>query len=282
MSERPQRTRVRIGPREVEVALFKTSGSMPQAQHDTRRVDEHGELIEEGRPSAAAALPGATGGQREHRAAASRPTRLTKAPAEYRHGVTVDGDFIDLTELLDAIDERNKLDAAEINSTVPNRTLPRLRIRDAYYVAPAEPDALPFLSHLWVGLHKTDSAALMRWSKRTNQALGALVPARSGGRADGAPILIVLELEWAAAMRPAPAQAWLDVTTVSEAGADAVTEAMRALRRTPEVWDELRDERNAQRAEALDAARRGEKWTPPESTEDETAELGEAILAAVR
>lgn len=285
MSEaKPQRTSVRIGQRMVEVALFKTSGSMPEAQHETRRVDPDGELVDPKAEAPAAVLTtdeplGPVRGR------PAPPRRLTKQPAQYRHGVSRDGDFIDLTELLDAIDERNKLESAEIVKTVPNNTLPRLRIRGSYFVAPAEPDASPFLAHLWLGLRRTNSAAVLRWSKRTNQALGALVATYDGSHASGAPILVLLELEWQAAMRSAPPQAHLTdaAAEVSESGAEAVTEAMRELRSGPEVWAEMQDQRNAQRAELLDAARRGEKWALPEPEPDEASEhLGDAILAAVR
>lgn len=276
MSEaKPQRTSVKIGQQMVEVALFKTSGDMPEAQHETRRVDEDGKVIT---PAPGANSPDSPLGPQRGRSVPA--SRLTREPARYRHGVTRDGEFIDLTDLLAEVDKANKLGAAEINATVPSRTLPRLRLRGSYFVAPAEPDASPFLAHLWLGLRRTHSAAVIRWSKRTNQALGALVPTYDGPH----PILVLLELEWKQAMRDAPAQAFLGdaVAQVSESGADAVTEAMRELRRPPEIWDELRDERNAQRAELLDSARRGEKWALPVPEEDAAEHLGDAILAAVR
>jgi hypothetical protein len=283
MSERAQRTRVKIGDAEVEVALFKTSGEMPEARHETRRVDEHGELVEGGK-KAPADVPDTVAPSQSTVTAPRAPRRLTKQPAQYRHGVTVNDEFIDMTELLAKIDEANKLDAAEVNATVPNGTLPRLRIRDSYYVAPAEPDATDFLAHLWVGLRGTASAAVLRWSKRTNQALGALVALRNDGSVNGQPILVLLELEWQEAMRPAPAQAFLGdaVAEVTSSSATAVVEAMRELRRKPEIWDEMRDERNAQRAAALDAVRNGQKWTAPEPEKNVTVQLGDAILAAVR
>lgn len=277
---------MRIGDATAGVALHKVSGDAPRARHETRKVAEDGSLEPvRGRSRGSSGgsddypespLSTTMSGGETHHVAFSPP--VIAQPA-YRHGVTrEDGTWADLTEELAAIDERCRLDAAEIVWTVPARTIPKMQVRQAHYVVPDDDGAHAFLAHVWLGLRKTDSAALLRWTKRTNQALGALVALHPLG--DDGPALVLYELEWAAAMRRAPRRARLDVTVVPEDGARAAVTAMRALRKSPDVWGAIRDERNSQRIELLDAARAGTKWTPPPQEPPQAWPLGDAILAA--
>lgn len=179
-----------------------------------------------------------------------------------RHGVTNEaGEFVDLTEELAAIDERCILDGMEVAATVRQNAIPAHRVRDAHFVAPAGEGAPKVLALLWAGLRERRAAAMVRWTKRTNQALGALV---ARGTAED-PYLVLLELEWTRNLRPLPARARLGVgmAATSDQERRAAARLVAAYAEKPAILETLRDERAAQRAELLEAARAGEAWTAP-------------------
>lgn len=276
MAERGQNTQIIVGAASADVVLLKTSTKPIEAQHETRRMTE----------------PIATPNPRVDRHPEGDPTAIeptnpygevteASVSASVQRGVTgPDGEWINLTEELKEIDERTKISGLTIDCTIPLSHLPKTWVRNSYFIAPTTPEASLFLGHLWCGLMPTMSAALVRFTKRTGQYLGAII---ARGHESGSPTLVLMELEWAANMRAVPERARLDVMDVSEAGRQSARDAMVALRKTATVVQELRDERAAQRAELLYAARAGNQWKAPEPTKSEAADiLGDALIAAVR
>lgn len=287
MAERGQNTQIIVGAASADVVLLKTSMKPIEAQHETRRVtvgtavsndaaptvnvgrngvhpesdptaiepdNPHGEVLEEARPVSASMV---------------------------QRGVTgPDGEWVDLTDELREIDERTKISGLTIDCTIPLSHLPKTWVRNSYFIAPTTPEASLFLGHLWCGLMPTMSAALVRFTKRTGQYFGAIIPR---GHEPGSPTLVLMELEWAANMRAVPERARLDVADVSDAGRQSARDAMVALRKSATVVHELRDERAAQRSELLYAARAGNQWKAPEPTRPEAVDvLADALIAAVR
>ena len=189
-----------------------------------------------------------------------------------------DGEWVDLTATLKTIDERCILDGMPIAATVAATAVPSMRVRDAHYVAPASEGAPKVLALVWMALRETRKAALVRWTKKTNQALGALVA--RGGEND--PHLVLLELEWKQNMKPVPKRALLKMAMPTLTG-DNVAAAVRfveAYHETPAIFDALRDERAGLRADVLAAARAGEPVAVPEVVEREGADDELAALFA--
>jgi hypothetical protein len=273
--EQGQRTTIKWGGIEVEASLVKNSAKPKEAAHETRRVGG------EGADAVVAVEPMGNGAQAE------APKRVAPKPdprGEVRRGVTgPDGEFVDLTDALSFIDERTILDGMEVVATVPQSQIPAVRVRDARYITPAADGAGRVLGLIWSGLRERHSAALVRWTKRTNQALGAIV-ARGGGSEPR--YLILLEVEWSANMRAPGARADLDgpVEASSQEERKMAAHLVQAYKRQPEVLLELRDERTEQRADLLEAAREGKAWVPPveEEQPEEAESLADALAAAAQ
>lgn len=173
---------------------------------------------------------------------------------EARRGVTLeDGTFVDLTDELAAIDERTRIDGLEVLFTVDGRSVPRFRVRDAHYVEPAGVGSGAVLAHVAVGLREHDLAAVVRWTKRTHQALGVVTPLGRGAQV----ALALLEVEFSENLRPASPAAVLPIADVSPEGAARAGELMDALRRPASALGLVADERIAQRRMLLAAARAG-------------------------
>lgn len=198
-----------------------------------------------------------------------------------QQGVTTEaGEWVDLTGELKAIDERCILDGMEVAAAVARNAVPSERIRDAHFLAPAGPGAPKVLALLWSALRRTNRAQLVRWTKKTNQALGAIV---ARGAADGDPHLVLLELEWKANMKAVPRRASLAaaLAATGEAELAAAEDYVMALHRNPSVFDDLRDERAGQRADLLEASRVGASWTAP-AVDEQAQDAAQGLAAALK
>jgi non-homologous end joining protein Ku len=282
MAERGQRTTLLLGGVEAEVSLLKLSGKPRDAQYETRRKSDPG-AVAEAEPEAERPRVDALSGVREaaHEHAASLAEVLPpapRAPEVMRGAVGPDGEFVDLTDQLAEIDERTVLDGMEVVATVDQAEVPSVRVRDAHYVAPAGEGAPKVLAILWTALRDRRSAALVRWTKRTNQALGAIV-ARGRGKSAH---LVLLELEWQANMRPAAGRADLSaaVAATSEREQNAARALVAALRQPPGIFTALVDERAQQRAELLEAVRSGVDWEPEEAEVVEHPSLRDVLATS--
>lgn len=294
------RKKLRVGTAVAEVQLEKTSGKPREAQHDVRWMVDgawEDELVQttsavkavaDVRRSMSDDVFGATTAEVESAHGGSWPHEAedhtaTAPEREARHGAWRNGgeraEFVDLTDKLARVDEVSLIDGVQIVATVDRAQVPRMRVRDSYYVVPAGEGAVALLEHLFIGLVDTGTVAVVRWTKSTNQALGVLVPMTlRGDRA-----LVVLELEWQAAMRDLPSGAILFPWRVPQSGREAAAQAMGALRRKTDVFGELEDERQARRQALLTAARSGVDLpdVEPEEIEQGDDPLAQA-LAAVR
>jgi non-homologous end joining protein Ku len=199
------------------------------------------------------------------RVAESEPQTYTPPATDVQQGVhNAVGEWVDLTAMLAEVDERTKVDGMEVVATIPQQSVPRERVRDAKYVASADPETAKVLALLWHGLRHTGRAAVVRYTKRTAQTLGIIVA--RGSRAHSGGHLLLLEVEWAQNMRPVPTKASGPVgRDVDEREVMAAVDLVEAFAAPTAAMDDLRDERLAKRAELLEAAREGRlaDYTPP-------------------
>lgn len=271
-----QHTRIVVGAASVDVALHMTSGSPSTVKHDTLRIEQ--EVTEkhiEADPHAVE--PGDPFGEEVSDSPLPKP--LARPTTKVLQGVQLESGFVDLTERLRQIDEDTHLNGITVEATVPRESVPWERARGSYYIAPTSPEAAHFLAHVWHGLRPTGLAALARFTKRTGHYLGAIIAYPENGRH----LLMLIELEWQANMKPTPETCFLDVGAVPESGSEKAIEAMVALRQERSAFADMRDERAGQRAELLTAVREGKKWTAPKPQENPVAEdFGDALLDAVR
>jgi hypothetical protein len=210
-------------------------------------------------------------------------TAATYVPPETRveQGVHLEtGEWVDLTDRLDEVDDRTRVDGLEVVRTIPASSYASERVRDAHYLAGVEPESYKVLALLWRALREERMAAEVRWTKRTAQANGIVVArGELGNRANPAHLLL-LELEWAANVRKPAPRVFGPVR--ADVAADEVAAAVELVRSfaAPAPRAELRDERLAKRAELLTLAKAGKlaEYVPP--VEPMPADVGgEAELA---
>jgi hypothetical protein len=213
--------------------------------------------------------------------AAERDAAAGHVPAvrQARGVYTNAGEFIDLTQLLADIDEHVKLDGLTVAKSIDSTVIPRDRVRGSFYIEPAGKKAEAALSTrvrdlLWTVLSEDRRALVVRWTKRTNQALGIVVASRSHGA------LELLEVEWGPNMRRPSARA--RVTPGFKATENELAAARDFLKRTAAptaAIDEIADERRVLQAQAVELAKtKGELLTLPERHSDDEA-LAAALTA---
>jgi non-homologous end joining protein Ku len=194
------------------------------------------------------------------------------------------GEFVDLTARLAEIDARTRVEGMEVLATIASSSVPRTRVRDAHWIglAPGSSSGAKVLAILWRALRQEDAAAVVRWTKRTKQAVGIIVAI---GRLGQGAALCLLELEWAANLRaPGPrACAPLDVE-VSDREMAAAVRLVDAIGKPASFVDGLHDERAVKRAELLGAARDGtlDRYTPPAEPVERVAgvDVADALVRA--
>ena len=176
---------------------------------------------------------------------------------------TDDGTWVDLTDRLQEVDERTRVDGMEVVATIASTAVPRERVREAYFVAGVEPTEFKVLALLWHALRSENRVAAVRWTKRTAQALGVVVARGELGKDAH---LVVLELEWSGNMRtPNPRVVGPIKRPLSDDEVASAVELVQAFEAGPSAMNDLRDERLAKRAELLTAAREGTltEYVPP-------------------
>lgn len=295
MAERASQTTTLVfGGVSVDVALMKVSRKPAEAKHDTRRMigdltaDEYrarmrayfggGEQMEADAladalltPAAAARVKAAadpfgdgTAAPMNTGAAVARGPEPASPSERVEQGVYLDdGSFVDLTDRLAEIDRRTRIEGMEVLATIASSTVPRSRVRDSYYVglaaAKANPAHARVLALLWYGLRSAGAAAVVRWTKKTNQALGIITA--TGSLDHGTAALTLLECEWAQNIVPPGPRATAAIRLVGELDereCESVQALVNALHQAPAALEYLRDERSAARSELLLAARAGE------------------------
>lgn len=297
MASRGVKQTLRIGSTDVPVALINLAAKPREAQYETRRVEvdaPEAEAVEaitvpvaEKVGTATAAAPAGeqvevdlgdplgAEPEPEPRSGGFQPLEAEDdADAEPPPAVTIErgvtgpgGKWIDCTDQLEQIDQDTKLSAMEVDFTVATNFIPRERVTGAHYLAPAGENAPDVLVALWVALKEEQRAAVVRFTKRTNQALAAIIPR---GR-EGQRHLVLLELAWPEEVRGLETRCNLSTLLDEVDTGSPIIEAARdfvvALSEGPSAFDDVHDERMRQRAELLEAAREGREWAPPVDAE---------------
>lgn len=198
----------------------------------------------------------------------------TPPPTTVQQGIhRDDGTWVDLTDRFEEVDRLTKLEGMHVVATIATNTVPRERVRDAFYVTGTDPDTFKVLALLWRGLRMTHRAAVVRWTKKTAQACGIIVargalplPSGAAPRGEESAHLVLLEVEWAQNMRGIPRKAGGPIMReVEDDEVAAAVDLVQAFAAGPSALNDLADERLAKRAELLERAKAGtlEDYEPP-------------------
>ena len=181
--------------------------------------------------------------------------------------------FHDLTEHLQAVDMLTRLDEMRIEGFINRYKVPQLRVQGSYWLGPADGSGA-VLRLLWTAMADEYRGAVVRWTKRTKQALGVIIPDRHG--------LVVLELAWAGVMRePRPEVQAMTDRDVPAAHRRLAIELLEAMEVDEGILDVFEDERSRLRRELHEAAMRGEDppVPKPEPVDVPSGSLAEALRA---
>lgn len=208
----------------------------------------------------------------------------TVEPHELRKGVRLEGgEFIDCTDQLAAIVERTKLDRMDVVATVDSTTIRRREVIGAYYIGAQDEKAPPVLRLLFEALAQERRAAVVKFTTRSRQQLGVIVPDTRTGT------LMLMSLVFHEDYRDAPAKAKvIQNAQVTEAQVDVMRQIVKSLNDTPDVFDTLRDDAIALREELRARALAGEMSAevveplPEPATAEELDEVLSGALANVR
>lgn len=205
-------------------------------------------------------------------------------PEKPRKGIRKeDGAFVDLTDQIEEITERATLEEMQVVSFIDARHVPRERIVGSYYLAGGLGGSWPaskVLAVLMRAMRQSQKVAVVRFSKRKGQTLGALTTRRDGA-------LLLLELAFSAQVRE-PNGKCLAHTQVEPAQGDVIgavrlVEAMAGKR---ESLDGIRDSRVVMEQELITRAEAGElddyELAPDTEVAEETGQLGILLAEAVK
>lgn len=200
------------------------------------------------------------------------------AEEDVRRGMrTTVGEFIDLTDQLDAIDKVTKLEEMRITGFVRRERVPRIQIIGSYYLAATGPGAPKVLSLLHDAMHAEQRVAVVKWTKRTAQSLGVIIPTHEG-------LLVVLELEWHENCRMPGPRALAHVGTAHTAEEmEAACELLREMGESPDLICEQRDDRLRLRQELVKRTLEGKLGgfsVPEPPTAPEEADLAAQLRAS--
>lgn len=174
------------------------------------------------------------------------------------------GAFIDLTENLARIEAETQLEAMEVAAFIRVEQVPRERVTGSYYLATSDGNGAKVLRLVYEAMRETKRVAVVKWTRRTRQALGVIVPHRSGA-------LMVLEIAWDSQWRdPGPRCLALQEVEVSPAEVAAAAALINALADSRHALDELEDDAVALRRDLVKAALEGhpKTWSMPSAPND--------------
>lgn len=197
---------------------------------------------------------------------------------DVRRGVRTEGGFVDLTEQLAAIDAATKLDRMEVVGFVDVGRVDRKRITGSYYVGSGGEGSPKVLRLLYEAMRDERRSAIVRWTKRSRQALGILV---ADGRTKA---LVALQVAWAAEVRAPNERVKIPrEVEVTLAEAEAAGALVRAMDARIEDLDSMEDDAIVLRRELHADALAGKVAAPVEVAipEDESDLLG-ALEESVR
>jgi hypothetical protein len=200
---------------------------------------------------------------------------LTEPVTRIVKGVTGPKGFVDLTDRLAEIDAFVKLDGMQVVAAVPGNAVPRERVRNAQFVVPQDPTSQKIVGLLYDALLDSSRAIAVRWSKRTNQALGVLVASKARG------CLMLYEVEWGANERKAPAAAVVSgvAANMSDGERKAAVDYIERISGAASALNEVADERRELQGELVEAAKQGDSWTVPLREQGDDDDLAAAISA---
>lgn len=235
-----------LGKVRAEVSLYKTTTDKKPYDGIVTRTAEGHEVT-----SSASKLAGGGSGRSSGRKVIDTATGAFVDATELRRGIVRGDSFIDLTDELAAIDEETKLDEMKIVGFVPQRyDLHPSRIVGSYYLTANGVGAPKVLALLHAGLASKEAVGIVKWTKRTRQALGIIAAAPDG-------LLFVIELAFRAQVTEAPLKAHAHrQVEVSAREAAAVGALVDAMQTGPAVLNELEDDRDVLQAalfQSLDA-----------------------------
>jgi DNA end-binding protein Ku len=193
-------------------------------------------------------------------------------PEKLRKGIlNTEGEFLDLTDEIDALADRTKLDEMRVSDFIRTEQVQRGRILGSYYVAPDGPGAAKVIRLLHEAMRETKRVAVVRFTKRSRQSLAVLIPLAE------TKALEVIEMAWNEDMREVPVKceacAQVDVNDEEIELAVSLVEAMSSTR--ADSLDTLTDDARQLRRDLIAKAEAGETFTVP--ARPETVEGGEVI-----
>lgn len=109
-----------------------------------------------------------------------------------------DGSFLDLTDGLEKIAESTLLEEMRVADFIRTEEIRRERVIGSYYLAPDGPNAAKVIRLLFEAMRSEKRCAVVKWSKRTKQSLGVVVPHPATKS------LMVIELAWEEDVRAIP------------------------------------------------------------------------------
>jgi DNA end-binding protein Ku len=194
------------------------------------------------------------------------------APEKPRKGIlNANGEFVDLTDEIDAIADRTRLDEMRVSDFIRTEQVQRGRILGSYFVAPDGPGAAKVIRLLHEALRETKRVGVVKLTKRSKQTLAVLIPLAESKA------LEVIEVAWAEDLREVPVkcEACVEVEVDQEEIDLAVSlvEAMSSTR--ADSLDTLTDDARQMRRDLILKAEVGETFTVPERPE--VVEGGEVI-----
>lgn len=201
-------------------------------------------------------------------------------PDEVRRGIRrEDGSFVDLTEGLEAITERTKLEEMRVADFIRVEEVRRERVTGSYYLAPDGPGAPKVVRLLFEAMRNTRRVAVVKWTKRSKQSVGVLVPDPRTSS------LMVIEMCWAEDVREVPEKVLtpgqVELADGEVAVATQLVEAMCSTRAAS--LDAQTDDARALRRELIARAEAGEHFEvaprPQASPEADPIEMLRASLA---
>jgi hypothetical protein len=211
------------------------------------------------------------------RAAALEPPPDPAPAMRSARGITLeDGTWVELTDELENIDDAARLDGLTVAAAIPAGSIPRERVRDASWVTPVDELGAKVRDLLYEALADANRALAVRWTKRTNQALGIIVASKTHKA------LMLLEVEWSANMKAPPVRALYGAgdPQITDGERKAAAALVTSLAESRGALDDLHDERRRMQAELIAKTKAGEPFALPETTDGLEAELAAMLAGA--
>jgi len=272
-----ERTVLSWGTLVAPVAMFKTQGDSKLPSFDLEPyTEEEKALLQRGVSEAFGAVveneeASAVVDAIQDRAVPPEPERSEEdlkleaiLTRKRKRGLQLEDRFVDLDDALAAVDRQTESNEVRIVGFVRVEKVPRVRIKGGYYVGSGGPGAPQLLRALGTAMKATGRVAVVKWTKRTRQALGVMVAMPNQEPWGGT--LLVLELSWAEDLR-LPNEScrahMAEEYRPDPATLDAAVNLVAAMSDAVSSLDEYHDDKRRMYLELLDAAARGEDVAVP-------------------